>query len=82
MDNNNREDLIGGYVCGIVGLILGIISFFVCWWLSIIALVLGVITLVCFHKGAYESGSLLILGGIDIVVSLIALTITIIVFCR
>lgn len=75
MDNNNREDLIGGYVCGIVGLILGIISFFVCWWLSIIAFVLGVITLGCFHKGAYESGSLLLLGGI-------ALTITIIVFCR
>lgn len=75
MDNNNREDLIGGYVCGIVGLILGIISFFVCWWLSIIALVLAVITLGCFHKGAYESGSLLLLGGI-------ALTITIIVFCR
>lgn len=78
----NREDLIAGFVCGIDSLVLAIISFFVCWWLGIIALVLGVITLGCCCKDKCKNRTLLFLGVFDIVVSLSSLLIMIVIFYK
>lgn len=37
-----KNESTGGMVCAIIGLILSIVSYFVCGWMSLIGLVLGI----------------------------------------
>lgn len=47
-----KNESTGGMVCAIIGLILSIISYFICGWMSIIGLVLGIIALLIMkNKG-------------------------------
>ena len=39
-------------ILGIIGSVLGVVSFFVCWWLAIIGLILGILAI--FFAFSYE----------------------------
>jgi ABC-type Fe3+-siderophore transport system permease subunit len=45
-----KNESTGGMVCAIIGLILSIVSYFVCGWMSFIGLVLGIIALLIMER--------------------------------
>lgn len=45
-----KNESTGGMVCAVIGLILSIISYFICGWMSIIGLVLGIIALLIMEN--------------------------------
>lgn len=69
----NYEENKTGLVLGIVGIVCAGISFFVCWWLSIIAIVLGGIGL-CFPLRTC-SGISLGLGIVSLIANIVMLAV-------
>lgn len=59
-------------VCGILSLVFSIISFFVCWWLSIVGVILGIIGLCDESNGLGIAGT--VTGIVSLIVNIVVLS--------